>query len=269
MEPQPDRPGVFIAIPSLSGTATGGLMEFVSTLQVMSLTGKLPFAVQFQVQAATSPVEYARNRLVRTFLEQTTAQYLWFIDDDMVPTPSSLSMLFVDADIVAGRAFAWQHRPGGVPRYFVSAFRASGGAPVRFSTVTAAAADDLVQEIDAAGAACLLIRRRVLEDRRMWLPTAYAGAEGEACDLAAEAADDEWAPPVFRCWRKPNGQIFRGEDIDFVWRARQLGYAARVHLGAVFGHVKPIDLEQVGQLWARQIEERLAQPAAGTAKAAG
>jgi hypothetical protein len=261
-----DLPGLFIAIPSLSGTTTGGLMEFVSTLQVMSLTGKLPFTVQFQVQAGTSPVEYARNRLVRTFLEHTRAEYLWFIDDDMVPTPSSLAMLFVDADLVAGRAFAWQHRPGGVPRYFISAFRASTRTPVEFSTVTAAGPDDLIQEIDAAGAACLLIRRRVLEDRRMWLPTAYTTPEGDAHDLAGECGDEEWAPPVFQCWRKPSGQVYRGEDIDFVWRARQLGYVARVHLGAVFGHVKPIDLEQVGQLWARQIEDRLEHaPARGAA----
>jgi hypothetical protein len=127
--------------------------------------------------------------------------------------------------------------------------------------VTSSGPDDLVQEIDAAGAACLLVRRRVLEDRRMWLPTAYATADGHARDLGDEMEDPEWAPPVFRCWRKPNGHIYRGEDIDFVWRARQLGYTARVHLGAVFGHVKRIDLNQVGELWARQIEGRLGEAA--------
>ena len=251
MSSVPEKRHVFVAIPSLHGRINTALINFMSLLQYLSLTEQLPFVFNTQILSFTHPIEYARNCLVRTFLEQTEAEYLWFLDDDVIPTETSLEMLAVDADIVSGRCFIWQHRAGETPRYFVSAFERGETEDVTFDTVKPTSDQDVVKDIDAAGAACLLIRRRVLEDPRLRLATTYTTPEGQVKDLADEEGH---APPLFRSVYKPNGERYWGEDLDFVWRARALGYTAKVHLGAAFGHYKEVDLDQVGALYARKLE---------------
>lgn len=250
------RQRVLVGIPSLQGQVTTHLMEFVWMLQALGASGELPFDFQLRVVPFAGPVEYARNRMVGAFLRESTADRLWMIDDDMLPTRSSLAMLAVDADIVTGRAFIWRHQDGGVPGFFVGAFEALPGDPVRFASIRMDGSSGVVREVDAAGAACLLVRRGVLEDSRMWLSTRYTGPDGAERDLAVEDYGNPYAPPLFRSLRKPNGEVYWGEDMDFVWRARTLGYSVRVHLGAVFGHAKTIDLEQVAALFADKLGDK-------------
>ena len=63
-------------------------------------------------------------------------------------------------------------------------------------------------------------------------------AEGQLTTLS----EDE-ALPIFRTLAKANGSEERSEDIDFVWRAKQLGYLVEGVLDARFLHKKEMLLD--------------------------
>ena len=74
-----------------------------------------------------------------------------------------------------------------------------------------------------------VIRRKVLEDRRLWL---------------AEPRED--AIPVFREISDAYGKLCVSEDLDFCTRARALGYSIWCHSGIRWGHLKDgFDLNHV------------------------
>ena len=92
-----------------------------------------------------------------------------------------------------------------------------------------------IVSIDAAGTGTLLISRKVLEDLRMMNSKTYMSAEGQQIELSKEEP-----LPIFRTLHKANGSEERSEDIDFVWRAKQLGYQCECVLDARFYHKKEI-----------------------------
>jgi hypothetical protein len=61
---------------------------------------------------------------------------------------------------------------------------------------------------------------------------------------------DGGGPPVlFRTLHDPDGTVDVGEDVDFTWRARQLGYRLVLDATVRCGHHKVVDLGQV-EAWA-------------------
>lgn len=95
--------------------------------------------------------------------------------------------------------------------------------------------------IIGAGAANLLIRRKVLQDPRMHLAPEYIDLAGRARSIREEGE----APAVFRMVHKPNGQVLLGEDIDFVHRAFELGYQCVYDPRSAMGHLKTTDLASI------------------------
>ena len=229
---------------------TISLHAFLMALYATHGDPQARFVFSHHILPGIAPVEFARNHLVQHFLERTRADYIWFIDDDVVPTATSAEMLKIDADIVSGRCWIWREDEHSGTRFHVSSFQRDDHPPHRFRTVKPSDPDDVIKDVDAAGAACLLIKRSVFEDPRMRLDPVYTTPEGETKSL-----DDEPGPPAFfRTVQKPNGERYWGEDIDFVWRAKQLGYSAKVHLGASFGHIKEMDLGSVAEMFARSMQ---------------
>ena len=235
---------VAICIPMDDGMTNAGLMQYQQVLAGWGLNQK-PRQYRFSLLVNTfmRPVEYARNLLVRDFLK-TDAQYLWFIDADMIPTSSTTAIFEVDADMVCGRAHAFQDYPGGKTGVKISAHTKEKGSDL-FLNILPKDDDLIVQDVEACGTASLLIKRHVLEDPRMHLPTAYVDGDGVAKDINDEKDKESWAPAVFRTLYKPNGMLIRGEDIDFTYRATQLGYSLKIHLGAEIGHYKKMDVDSV------------------------
>jgi hypothetical protein len=93
------------------------------------------FGYQFSITVAPeiSPVHYARNLLVGIFLKETNADFLWFIDNDMMPDESSLEILNTDADIASGRCLATRPSEHGID-LAVTAFSTRNPATGEFQT---------------------------------------------------------------------------------------------------------------------------------------
>jgi len=173
-------------------------------------------------------------------LNDKTADKLWFIDDDLVPTETSLNIFNSNADIVSGLYYLllmegsrptistaiYQKDNENNPKGFtqVDPKKYKGGSPII--------------PIDAAGTGTLLISRKVAEDYRMMLSKEYMSSEGKLVQLA------EGEPlPIFRTLSKANGSEERSEDIDFVWRAKSLGYSVEAVLDCRFLHKKEMLLD--------------------------
>lgn len=240
---------VFVAVPTTTGRVTVGIAHFLNTLERLSLVADYPWRFQWQVVNGRRPVEFARNVLCGIFLEKTKAEKLWFIDEDMVPTESSLQLLDLDADIVAGRAWAFDHsapEAGKEPSLRLCLFHYNRNGDFKFNPIVPKDGDSVLP-IVAAGTATMLISRKVIEDRRLWLSDEYQGLDGNTHRCSDDRGDD-WAPPIFRTQYAPNGRILRGEDLDFCLRAHELDYRVLADVTAQFGHLKELNIDDVAML---------------------
>jgi hypothetical protein len=164
-----------------------------------------------------------RNHLVARFLT-TDTEWMWMVDTDMVFQPDTLTRLldvahWKDKPIVGALTFG-ANRLGTVIYPTLYWWQEDGIArgdhlPLR---------DLDVIEVDATGAACLLIHRSVLEK----LVSEYPPPKG----------------PFEFTWRDTDqgpGRI--GEDITFCLRAKLAGFPIHVDCTNVVGHMKPVMLD--------------------------
>ena len=250
---------ILIAVPTLSGELPWPIVQFIMQAIQSGYDEACPFIFSAYCVPERWPHSYARNLACRAFLE-SGADKLWFVDADMMPTPRSLHMLTIDADIVSGMYMALKKSPDKMvyePQSLL--FREPKdeyAAKLGFMPDYPADANDMVHEIAAAGTGCMLIKRRVLEDKRMWLPTKYVNGAGETVDYMDEYKPDneDWAPPIFRFLWKPSGCQLRGEDLDFCARARANGYKIIGDHNAPFGHIKKADILTIAQTISRAMQ---------------
>lgn len=233
---------IMLGIPTLSGTVNAALMRYVCIL-MQSENERFKFVLPAMV-AEKFPHWYARNLICRQFLE-SDCDKLWFFDDDIIPTEFTAAILDHDADIVSGMYMALRGTPDGRrydprPLLYKEAPESPKGG---FYFATPDSPDEPVMDICAAGAGCLLIKRHVLEDKRMWYPTKYIDYVGDECDYMDENLPDNtrWAPPIFRHHHKPGGDDILSEDLDFCWRAKKNGYRLLGDFSARCGHIKRAD----------------------------
>lgn len=237
---------IFVAIPTLGGVVGLGIWKFLEACRKINDDPTVPWHFEHSIVNGKRPVEYARNVLAGQFLE-TDCERLWFLDADMRPTENLRQLLTVEGDVVAGRALIWDNKtddksPGLRP----SVFRYNERGDYKFTPLLPAAGSQVV-DADAVGTATMLVRRAVLEDPKMRVPSRYVGLDGEVHDLDDEVEREDYAPAIFRTPSKPNGEPLRGEDLDFCLRAKACGYSIRAHLGVGVGHLKTVDLEEVAQ----------------------
>lgn len=245
---------IHIAVPTEHNVMGDGVVPFVSSLDRSSMDPANPYRFSWEKVHMQRPVEYARNKLVTTFLRQTDAERLWFIDTDMVVPENALKLLESDADIVAPITFAFDHARGDwTAGLKLCLFKYDEEKQTFHSIVPADGAVRYV-DIEAAGTAAMLIKRHVLEDRRMWLDPHYTDLKEQPAVLDL----DKDVLPIFRNRYAPNGEILRGEDLDFCLRAHRLGYRIVGDLGVRFGHLKIVDLDHVAQ-FANTLVQRLAR----------
>lgn len=215
--PVPKR-HVFVAIPFVGHWIAAGIARFAESCGFQNALNR---DVRFTLKPLTGstvishPVEFMRNRLVKMALDDKTVTDLWFIDSDTMPSPNAMTLLDVEADIVAGV----YKIPNSHDGYVWSAYEAKPGSPDKFRYI-----NDLPREpfeAGGAGTGAMIIKRRVLEDPR--LPF---------------APPEEGTPCLFRTTRRASGEMIGTDDLDFCGRARALGYRLIVDPRVKFGHVK-------------------------------
>lgn len=160
-----------------------------------------------------------RNELVRTFLDHTTDDWLWMLDTDQKVPLEAFDRLIAaasyrDRPVVAGLVFAAY--PGDLyPTPVPAIFRHSDNGYQPWLDYPR----DAVARVDAAGAGCLMVHRRVLEAIRDGAPT--------------NARDWAW----FQDGPTESGR-WLSEDLTFCTRIRAAGFPIVAHTGAVLPHRK-------------------------------
>lgn len=158
-----------------------------------------------------------RNRIVADFLE-SGYDYLLMIDDDTVPLKNPLDLVELDKDIINFAVPQW--REGDV--YWVALDRVKDGwKPLPVERRAG------LQEVDATGSACILIKREVFEkiDKPFFMP---------------KYGDD--------------GIKFTGQDYLFCEKAKKQGFKVWVHFDYIASHFKEINILEILKLLTKNSE---------------
>ena len=168
------------------------------------------------------PITNNRNTIVQKFLA-SECDYLMMIDSDIIPPPNILNLADFNVDIITPLMFVKQK--GMLIPLFLK----------RNKDGIYDAADYLgrtgLQEVDATGTGCIIIKREVIEAIKHPFENVY----------------DE------------DGIKTLGNDFKFCQKARELGYKAWVHLDYVASHHATQDLkdEFYEQLGKYKLEQEL------------
>lgn len=227
---------VLAVVPSLRRFVTAGISRFSAEATKRG--------VSYVTFEGIKGYALARNMIAAYFLRHPHFERLWMIDDDIDPTsPECFEMLDVDADIVAPRMPISQvvrnQNEGTLQWSFISAAYRLGDLDDLNTMALAELPDTGVAQVDAVGMGCTLIKRRVLEDPRMRDGTAFTRRDGSHHDTSE--IDGPEIPSIFSYRTAPNGVCELGEDVDFCYRARKLGYTVAVYCDLVVGHLHQQD----------------------------
>ena len=227
---------ILISLLTYSDSVNVSFLWWVDNIRKLNDDSNHPRTYEVMYVPGLRPVAYARNVAITNFLNHPTADKMWFIDDDLVPTESSLNIFNSNADIVSGLYYLLLME-GQNPTISTAIYHKDTLGFKQIDPKNYKGQSPIIP-IDAAGTGTLLISRKVAEDSRMMLSNEYMSAEGQLTTLS----EDE-ALPIFRTLAKANGSEERSEDIDFVWRAKQLGYLVEGVLDARFLHKKEMLLD--------------------------
>jgi len=169
----------------------------------------------------------SRNVVVKTFLEQTDAEWLLMIDSDERLSLETWHKLLdsahdKDRPIVSGLVFAAFFDGADELRPVPTIYRMDPEKGLE--AIDAYPIDELI-EVDATGTGCLLIHRKVLLDMQA-NATAHQGKDWA---WFVEGAID--------------GTYF-GEDLLFSKRLKSMGYKIFAHTGAILPHHKQFWLDE-------------------------
>lgn len=169
---------------------------------------------------SSANVSNARNWLVRTFLESTSADWLLMLDADMTFEHTLIDDLLANASrdrapIVGGLCFGVEDGRLFPTLYGIGQDDEHGVHMVRFDDFP----PDAMFQVAATGAACLLLHRDVLT------------RIGEAETERGNTAYPWFQEAAF------NGNP-SGEDVTFCLRAGALGIPIHVDTGVRLGHAK-------------------------------
>ena len=202
------KPRVFVAIPNHGFISN----QLDNCLTFWSHDPR--WIVKYYKPEGLYPVDSARNQCVKTFLEEYF-DYLFFIDDDITPPINVLErLLSYDKDVCGAICFSTKIDDKGMNAPFPVAVRKDKDGFYKHYI------SEGLDWVDATGASCLLIKRKVLE--------------------AIER-------PFYFTYHK-NGITSAGEDFNFCEQAKQKGFGVWVDFSTICGHLKTIDIKSINDL---------------------
>lgn len=220
----PRRPVVVIAYPTMDMDVSAKLTQFLLATEAYNSVPEAIYRFEHVTVNDCRPVAKARNVLVRMALDmRPPADYVWFLDSDSAPNIEALELLgsLKGVDILGG--IVPVYNPQRPPCLYYNVYKRH--TDLHWSPVLDLP-DGQVVDVDGFGTACMLVSARVLRDKRMWCGKPKADSE-----------------PLFRFQYDIDGGWLKGEDLDFCWRAKELGYKVQVNTSIKVGHHKTVDLE--------------------------
>jgi hypothetical protein len=225
----PDRPITWegerlrIAVPTLRGISSRTMKC------IMSIFHRRPGKVSIDTEENTL-IHLARNNLAKRFLD-SEAEWLLFIDDDMVPPIGDAGQMkqwgmdvhpsFMATDVVSRlvghkrtlvSGLYFDRHGKGIPMY------AEGRNDERERNYARGGPYNTVKPTAWTGAGCLLVNRKVFDDIKD--------------KLGAEVA-----PITGSTYRFFDPMPGTGEDVAFCKRAKEAGHQPHVDLGCLVGHI--------------------------------
>ena len=191
-----------------------------SLINVMSYDAERDKIIKNLYESESTDIVQNRNFVAKGFLEQDEAEWLWFVDTDIIMMPDTLYRLYEFADrdarpIVTGMYFSYLSREVNYPLPLMFHRTAEG----EYRSLDRSS--DQPIKIDGCGMGCCLIHRSVLE--------------------AIEAKYRDIDPWVWfgRDVVEMKGRKTRlGEDFTFCRRAQELGFTIWGHCGVQVDHIK-------------------------------
>lgn len=225
---------IFLAVPTLSG-----FVHFSITHQfgrAMHSTGlpECPFFLTTHVLPGIKGIDYARNKIVHTFLYESDCDWLLMVDADQTLPDNFWQMCMIrDADVVSALTPVWVGNATPeemlrVNQYGVDDKQRCFNLPMPPKEVKQP------YRVPIVGTGCIAIRRRVFAP-----------------------------PPVgigdhpFHFTRDEMGKVIAGEDVNFGTQVNRAGFIIAAHPGIWSDHVKDLHLLQVKEYYdARSSMER-------------
>ena len=206
----------------------------------------------FDFAAGKHGHDYARNFAAGLRHKYPRAERVLWLDDDMGVDERLLYLLNYDgADIVTGMYAAYGRDKSGVrPIFQAYPVMDPTKRPRFFGTYTPQPNDPPVIGLEGCGFGCVAVKRHVLDDPRMLLPRTFNDIDGTELRDPANSVE-----PMFRFVRHSYGKPAVGEDLDWCYRARQLGYTIHGLTGVVFDHWKLTSTEAIREGMQRAWDE--------------
>jgi len=145
------RKKIFIAIPSSTGQIASSLVQ-----NLIAWTHDPRYVVKLYTPTGLFPLDNARNRTVKEFLE-TDFDYLWWIDDDIVPPINAMDKLVqADKDAIGAVCYSMKDENGAYFPYPVTLrYNEDKKYIVHYGNG--------IEEVDATGGACVMVKRKIYE----------------------------------------------------------------------------------------------------------
>ena len=225
-KPRRTRPRIFGAISSKNGIHPACL-------------NTIPFHLFDQWMVNYYPgVDSSRNMLMDYFLNESGCDYLMWIDDDILLPPNVSDLWnyawYNDLPLIAPMcSIMWNRIP--YPGFYywrdTDLLRTWTVEEVEYYRNEAKKKNipPVVTNVDMVGGGCNLIRRDV-----------------------AIMCRDEWDESFRYTWVDDADRVRRGEDTYFMRMVRDEGYTWAAHLGVEVGHIKPINIDWVSNMFYNQ-----------------
>ena len=204
--PQENLRGIYIAI----------LNQGEIRVELAHLIAHLAAHTQYNIfysYPALKPIENNRNQIVLDFLEKKEYEYLLMIDGDIIPPLNILDLANYQKDIVGAACFAF--RQNSIVPLILKKEKDNSNM---YKVMEVEGTEGLI-EADAIGTGCIMIHRRVLENKKLKHP--------------------------FRNYYDKNGIRNRGLDLSFCQRAKEIGYKVYCHLDFTCSHWTIMDLKTI------------------------
>jgi hypothetical protein len=233
------KEGVFIAVPTLGGDVNFTIATLFARAMASNSVPECPFHFTVHVEIGKRGPDYARNCIVKKFVEESDAAWLYMIDADQVVPENFWHLCAVkDADVVSAITPVWigNKHPETALRY--NAYDLDDKHRCINLPVPPTEANQPFK-VPIVGTGAIAIRRRV---------------------FAPEPHGVGLAP--FKFTYEPDMKVQAGEDVNFSVAAQRAGFTVAVHPAVRFDHMKELPLWQIEEHYQarRKMEESGAQP---------
>lgn len=207
-----DKPAVFISIPCFDGTIHNEL-----AIRLIQWSHDPDINIKIRFYPGLAPLDNARNRAVKDFLEDYD-DYFLHIDDDIVPPSNALrELLAADKDVIAPLCFTMKQDDKGIWFPMVVAHRYDENKQYRPYYGKG------VEETDIVTGGCHLVKRHVFEKLER---------------------------PYYFTYHK-NGLVEYSEDFVFSQQCQKLGIKLFTNYDMPCKHIRYVDIKTVNDLMAK------------------